>query len=102
MYVNQGPIKENGQEIWGFGQFIQCSIVRSRIKCKGEPGNFQASKNYLCIVEYLWNLQCQDFSICVVALDTRKEFIVQYYITEFEAMNHEDLLEFQQCEDIKM
>ena len=27
--------------------------------------------------------------------DTRREFIVQEYIPEFEAMNHEDLLDFQ-------
>ena len=27
--------------------------------------------------------------------DTRKEILVQEYILEFEAMNHEDLLEFK-------
>ena len=31
--------------------------------------------------------------------DTRREFLVQDYIPEFEAMNHEDLLDFQQCEE---
>ena len=28
--------------------------------------------------------------------DTRREFLVQEYIPEFEAMNNEDLLEFKQ------
>ena len=31
--------------------------------------------------------------------DTRREFLVQDYIPEFEAMNHEDLLDFQQREE---
>ena len=31
--------------------------------------------------------------------DTRREFLIQEYIPEFEAMNHEDFLEFQLCEE---
>ena len=36
-YVNQGPDRENGQEIWEFGQFLLCPLVRFGIECKGEP-----------------------------------------------------------------
>ena len=36
MYVNQGPDKEKGREIWEFGQFLKYPIVRSRIECKGD------------------------------------------------------------------
>ena len=31
--------------------------------------------------------------------DTRRGFLVQEYIPVFEAMNHEDLLEFQQSDE---
>ena len=31
--------------------------------------------------------------------DKRREFLVQEYIPEFEAMNHEDLLDFQRHEE---
>ena len=33
--------------------------------------------------------------------DTRREFLIQEYISEFEDMNHEDLLEFQRREEDK-
>ena len=31
--------------------------------------------------------------------DTRRKILVQEYITEFEAMNHEDLIDFQRHEE---
>ena len=37
------------------------------------------------------------FMLCL--FDTRREFLIQEYIPEFEAMNHEDLLGFQQHEE---
>ena len=37
------------------------------------------------------------FMLCLFV--TRREFLVQEYIPEFEAMNHEDLLDFQRREE---
>ena len=37
------------------------------------------------------------FMLCL--FDTRREFLIQEYIPEFEAVNHEDLLDFQRCEE---
>ena len=39
------------------------------------------------------------FIFMLWVFDTRKEIIVQEYIPESEAMNHEDLLDFQQREE---
>ena len=51
-YVNQVPDKAKGQEIWELGQFLYCPIVRSGIKCKGNPGNFQSIRKNFCRIDY--------------------------------------------------
>ena len=43
---------------------------------------------------------CENIILFVLWIfDTRREFLVQEYITEFEAMSHEDLLDFQRREE---
>ena len=39
------------------------------------------------------------FLVMLCLFDTRREFLVQEYIPKFEAMNHEDLLDFQRREE---
>ena len=47
-------------------------------------------------------IYCDKIIIFVLWLfDTRRVFIVQEYIPEFEAMNHKDLLDFQRHEGDK-
>ena len=72
--------------------------MRSRIECKGDTGNFQAIRFF--VASTIYGIYSDKIIIFMLWLfDIRREFLFQEYITEFEAMNHEDLLDFRHCEE---